>query len=236
MLGTRVGHCQGLSTVVTVVVGCHVCLLPAFLWLQLNSTCVPRTPLRSAILTQTQSRTQYQIVLYRGIESNLQLTDMGDRDRLAIDPRLSFRTVCWPLSLTDTFTWKVYSIIYHLSTHPYGCVEISIHFIKRRPASALKLILEEPQEEGVQAGVKKGTKIIGKYNDFHWNLYTSVHFATLSSSDWFIRYCRHVKIHTTAILTIQKVHLKKKVAEISVLFKPNKFRDDTVVRLKDVSE
>ena len=41
-----------------------------------------------------------------------------------------------------------------------------------------------------------------------------------------------------ATLTIQRVpvHLKEIVAKVSVLFKPNKFRDDTVVRLKGVSE
>ena len=77
-----------------------------------------------------------------------------------------------------------------------------------------------------------------KCNLFRWNLDMSVHFAVLSSSDLFIRYCRHVRVHTMATLTIQRVpvHLKEIVAKVSVLFKPNKFRDDTVVRLKGVSE
>ena len=39
-----------------------------------------------------------------------------------------------------------------------------------------------------------------------------------------------------ATLTIQRVDLEKSVAEILVLFKPNKFRDDTVVKLKGDSE
>ena len=39
-----------------------------------------------------------------------------------------------------------------------------------------------------------------------------------------------------ATSTIQQVHIKKSVAEILVLLKPNKFRYGAVVRLKGVSE
>jgi hypothetical protein len=61
-------------------------------------------------------------------------------------------------------------------TH-YSCVDIYVHFIKRRPTSALKLILDDG------AGVKQRSQIFKKYNLLHWNLDMSVHFAESSLSD-----------------------------------------------------
>ncbi|KAN0133875.1 hypothetical protein V8E53_008307 [Lactarius tabidus] len=89
--------------------------------------------------------------------------------------------------------------------------EISVHFIKRRPTSALRLILEDG------AGVKQRSDIFKKYNVLHWNLDT------------------YVRAHTMATLTIRQVHLKisLRFAQVSVAFDQDKFSDDGVVSLKD---
>ncbi|KAN0133879.1 hypothetical protein V8E53_008311 [Lactarius tabidus] len=85
--------------------------------------------------------------------------------------------------------------------------EISVHFIKRRPTSALRLILEDG------AGVKQRSDIFKKYNVLHWNLDT------------------YVRTHTMATLSIRQVHLKisLRVAQVSVAFNPDKFSDDRVI-------
>ncbi|KAN0134669.1 hypothetical protein V8E53_007454 [Lactarius tabidus] len=91
--------------------------------------------------------------------------------------------------------------------------EISVRFIKRRPTSALRLILEDG------AGVKQRSDIFKKYNLLHWNLDT------------------YVRAHTMATLTIRQVHLKisQSIAQVSMAFNPDKFSDDRVVSLKGCS-
>ena len=58
----------------------------------------------------------------------------------------------------------------------YCCIEISIHFIRRRPTSALRLILELEDSAGVKQSLQR-SEIFRNCNVLHWNLDVSVHLA-----------------------------------------------------------
>ncbi|KAI9433147.1 hypothetical protein H4582DRAFT_2061193 [Lactarius indigo] len=83
--------------------------------------------------------------------------------------------------------------------------EISVDFIKTRPTSDLELVFKD------DAGVK----------------YKSNKFKNGVPVLW--RPEIHVRTHTSATLTIQRALFKKRVAEISVKFKSDKFGDDNVL-------
>lgn len=116
----------------------------------------------------------------------------------------------------------------------YSCVEIFVHFIKRRPTSALELVLDSEDDAGVNIQRSKSFK---KYKPVHWNLDTSVIVLCIVVilRDSLAPYCRYVRSHTRATLTIRqldKAHLKISIAEVSTTFESNKFGDDRVVGLK----
>ncbi|KAI9433125.1 hypothetical protein H4582DRAFT_1857035, partial [Lactarius indigo] len=87
--------------------------------------------------------------------------------------------------------------------------EISVDFIETRPTSDLELVFKDG------AGVK----------------YKSNKFKNGVPVLW--RPEIHVRTHTSATLTIQRALFKKRVAEISVKFKSDKFGDHNVVSLED---
>jgi hypothetical protein len=101
---------------------------------------------------------------------------MGDRDRLAIDPRLSFKQYA-NLSHVQIYSLKRYigSIIIFEQTR-YSHVEISVDFIKRRPKSVLELVFKD------DAGVKHKSNKFKEGDLVYWNLDTFVHFAVSSFS------------------------------------------------------
>ncbi|KAH9053325.1 hypothetical protein EDB87DRAFT_241935 [Lactarius vividus] len=88
--------------------------------------------------------------------------------------------------------------------------EISVDFIETRPTSDLELVFKDDDDAGT-------TRKSNKFKNgalVHWNLDI------------------YLKTHTSATLTIQRGLFKKRVAEVSVEFKPYKFGDDKVVRLE----
>ncbi|KAI9452683.1 hypothetical protein BJY52DRAFT_1291915, partial [Lactarius psammicola] len=87
--------------------------------------------------------------------------------------------------------------------------EIYVHFIGRRPTSDLELVFKD------DASVKHKSDKFKKGDLVHWTLDI------------------YVRTHTSATLTIQRARFKISVAEISVEFKPDQFRDDRAVRLED---
>ncbi|KAH9013359.1 hypothetical protein EDB85DRAFT_970102 [Lactarius pseudohatsudake] len=87
--------------------------------------------------------------------------------------------------------------------------EISVDFIETRPTSDLELVFKD------DAGATRKSKKFKNGALIHWNVNI------------------YLKTHTSATLIIQRGLFKKKVAEVSVEFKPYKFGDDKVVRLED---
>ena len=102
--------------------------------------------------------------------------DMGDQDRLAIDPQLSFEQYA-DLSHVQIYSLERYirSTIISEQTR-YSFVEISVDFIKRRPTSVLELVFKD------EAGVKHKSSKFKEGDLVHWNLDTFVHFAVSSFS------------------------------------------------------
>ncbi|KAH9000533.1 hypothetical protein EDB86DRAFT_517327 [Lactarius hatsudake] len=89
--------------------------------------------------------------------------------------------------------------------------EISVDFIKKRPTSDLELVFKN------DAGATRKSDKFKNGALVRWNLDI------------------YLKTHTSATLTIQRGLLKKKrVAEVSVEFKPYKFGDDKVVHLEAI--
>ncbi|KAH9032967.1 hypothetical protein EDB85DRAFT_1155203 [Lactarius pseudohatsudake] len=87
--------------------------------------------------------------------------------------------------------------------------EISVDFIETRPASDLELVFKD------DAGATRKSVKFKNGALVRWNLDI------------------YLKTHTSATLTIQRGLFKKRVAEVSVKFKPYKFGDDRIVRLED---
>ncbi|KAH8991752.1 hypothetical protein EDB86DRAFT_2933853, partial [Lactarius hatsudake] len=87
-------------------------------------------------------------------------------------------------------------------------VEISVNFIETRPTSDLELVFKD------DAGATRKSDKFKNGALVRWNLNI------------------YLKTHTSAMLTIQGGLFKRKVAEVSVEFKPYKFGDDKVVRLE----
>jgi hypothetical protein len=105
---------------------------------------------------------------------------MGDRDRLAIGPQLSFEHYA-ELSRVQIYSLERYIEPTIISKHTRNnCEEISVRFITRIPvlASVLELVLED--DAGVNIKVAKNLMI---HDRVHWNLNTSVPFAVSSFSD-----------------------------------------------------
>ncbi|KAH8991773.1 hypothetical protein EDB86DRAFT_1556847 [Lactarius hatsudake] len=86
--------------------------------------------------------------------------------------------------------------------------EISVDFIKKRPTSDLELVFKDDAGATCKSDKFKNGALV------RWNLNI------------------YLKTHTSATLTIQRGLLKKRVAEVSVEFKPYKFGDDKVVHLE----
>ncbi|KAH9020391.1 hypothetical protein EDB85DRAFT_530103 [Lactarius pseudohatsudake] len=88
--------------------------------------------------------------------------------------------------------------------------EISVDFIETRPTSDLELVFKDDAGTTCKSHKFKNRALV------RWNLDI------------------YLKTHTSATLTIiQRGSFKKRVAEVSVEFKPYKFGDDKVVRLED---
>ncbi|KAH9027816.1 hypothetical protein EDB85DRAFT_94069 [Lactarius pseudohatsudake] len=94
--------------------------------------------------------------------------------------------------------------------------EISVDFIKTRPIFDIELVFKD------DAGVTHTS-----------NRFKSRLFLNSDLVRWSLDI--YLKTHTSATLTIQRLGglFNKRVAEVSVEFKPHKFGDDKVVRLED---
>ncbi|KAH9031172.1 hypothetical protein EDB84DRAFT_175391 [Lactarius hengduanensis] len=91
--------------------------------------------------------------------------------------------------------------------------EISVDFIKTRPIYDLELVFKD--DAGVtHTSNKFKSRLILNSDLVRWNINI------------------YLKTHTSATLTIQRALFKKRVAQVSVEFKPHKFGDDKVVRLE----
>ena len=153
---------------------------------------------------------------------------MCDQDRLVIDLQLSFEHSSSGL----TASRQIYSLERYIGPiiiseqNRYSFVEVSVDFIKTRPAFDIDLNFE------VDASVQYKSNSFKEGELVHWNLDMCVHSAVSLFTDWLIPYHRYVRTHTSATLTIRRALFNLSVAEIEVEFMPNEFGDDRAVGLE----